>query len=340
VRGPIVTALDPHAATIAVDTDPGADVTIDWGVSALDHHVTSPAGTHHELVLAEIPPRIRYRVHGGSTVTRTFSLHVAPSAGDTIRIGVYGDVRGGHDVHRGLVGAMLAEGLDLVCTTGDMVLRGSDEADWQKFFAVTGELLAQMPYLPALGNHDVGWTGTQLALPPPPPDRPADTFWYSTEIADIHLVFLDSNAYDREEQEKWLDADLAAARARKVRAILVFTHEGPYARGTHRGNSIARDRYVPILARHQVDLLLAGHDHLYQRGEAGGIRYVVTGGGGAGLYDPSCGVAHKPACDEDGMQKLAIEHHFVVLTIDKHAIQMCARRADDSLLEPCTRYAL
>src|SRR5262249_29618757 len=98
--------------------------------------------------------------------------------------------------------------------------------------------------------------------------------------------------------------------------------------------------YVPILARHHVDLLLAGHDHLYQRGEAGGVRYIVTGGGGAGLYDSSCGTAKKPPCEEDGMQKLAVAHHYVVLTIDKHAIDMCPRRPDGSLLEPCVRYPL
>ncbi len=340
VRGPIVTALGAHTATIAVDTDPGAEASIDWGAGELDHHATSAAGSHHVFELADLPPRVHYRVHGGQATSAKYALHVAPAPGDTIRIGVYGDVRGGHDVHRQIVGSMLGEGLDLVCVTGDMVLRGADEADWQKFFAITGELLAQQPYLATIGNHDLGWSGTQLALPAAPADRPADTYWYSTDLADIHLVFLDSNAYEREEQEKWLDADLAAARVRNVRAILAFTHAGPYARGIHRGNPIARDRYVPILAKHHVDLLLAGHDHLYERGEAGGVRYVVTGGGGAGLYEASCGVAKKPACEEDGMQKLAIEHHYLVLTVDKHVLEMCPRRPDGSLLESCKRYPL
>ena len=340
VRGPIVTALGAHGATITVETDPGAEAAIDWGARELDHHATSPPGSRHEFVLADLPPRIHYRVTGGAASSKTFALHTAPSPGDTVRIGVYGDVRGGHDIHRQIIGAMLGEGLDLVCATGDMVLRGADEADWQKFFAITGELLAQLPYLATIGNHDVGWSGTQLALPPGPPDRPADAFWYATDLADIHLVFLDSTTSAREAQEKWLDADLAAARKAGARAILAFTHEGPYARGNHRGNALARDRYVPILAKHHVDLLFAGHDHLYQRGEAGGVRYIVTGGGGAGLYDASCGVPHKPPCEQDGMQKLAIEHHFLALTIDKRAIEMCPRRPDGSLLEPCVRYPL
>jgi acid phosphatase len=165
-------------------------------------------------------------------------------------------------------------------------------------------------------------------------------YWYSFDLADIHLVFLDSNAYEQKEQEQWLDADLAAARAKGTRAIIALTHDGPYSRGLHRGNQVARDRYVPILAKHHVDLLVAGHDHLYQRGEAGGIRYVVSGGGGAGLYEPTCGVARKPKCPEDGMQKLAVEHHYLVVAIDKDTLELCARRPDGKLLEKCQRYKL
>jgi predicted phosphodiesterase len=259
-----------------------------------------------------------------------------------VRIGVYGDVRGGHDTHRKIVESMLGEGLDLVAVTGDMVMRGSDRGDWQRFFAVTRELLAQVRYVPAIGNHDLGWGNSEpemFGLPAAPAGRPDHTYWYSLDLADIHVVFLDSNAYERAEQEKWLEADLAAARGR-ARAIIALVHDGPYSRGEHRGNQLARERYVPILARHHVDLLVAGHDHLYQRGEAGGIRYIVSGGGGAGLYKVSCGVVGKPRCSEDGMQKVISEHHYVVLAIDRETLEMCPRRGDGTLLEKCVRYPL
>ena len=38
-----------------------------------------------------------------------------------------------------------------------------------------------------------------------------------------------------------------------MRAILAFTHDGPYSRGYHGGNVDARNRYAPILVRHGVD---------------------------------------------------------------------------------------
>lgn len=346
VRGPIVGDLGVSTAVIRVETDPNLGATLEWGVGAtLDHVVTSEPGRVHVFTLSGLPARtkVSYRVRAGTARTATYSLHTAPDADDVVRVGVYGDVRGGHDIHKRIVDAMLAEGLDLVAVTGDMVGRGSDEGDWQRFFTVTRELLAQVRYLPAIGNHDLGWNRTDpdvFALPPGPAGRPDGAYWYSLQIADVHLVFLDSNAYERVEQERWLDADLAAARGKGARAIIVLTHDGPYSRGIHRGNTSARDRYVPILVRHRVDLLLAGHDHLYQRGELGGLRYLVSGGGGAGLYRQSCGVAGKPKCPEDGMQKVAIEHHFVVLTIGKDTLEACPRRPDGVLLEPCQRYPL
>ncbi len=350
VRGPILLDAGATSARIVVETDPDTAAVLEWGAGeAIDQKLTSSPARRHVFTLPSLPARgqVRYRVTAGASQSPTYRFATMPGAGDVIRIGIYGDVRGGHATHRRLVEAMLGESLDLVGVTGDMVLHGTDEADWQRFYGITAPLLAQVPYVAAIGNHDLGWLRARtsesdaFALPPGPAGRPVGTYWYSMDVADIHLAMLDSNSYELADQEKWLEADLAAARARKVRAILVLTHDGPYSRGYHRGSVDARTRYVPILARYHVDLLLAGHDHLYQRGEAGGIRYVVTGGGGASLYAISCGIPGRRKCAvDDGMQAIAREHHFIVLTIGKTAIELCARRPDGRLLEPCTQLPL
>jgi len=350
VRGPLLVDTSPSTAIIAVETDPGVEAVLEWGIGdASDRKQTSPAGRTHRFALTGLAANTRfgYRVHAGAMRSPRYAFHTTPGPGAVLRVGVYGDVRGGHAMHRRLVDHMLGEGLDLVAVTGDMVLHGSDQADWQRFFAVTTDLLAQVPYYPAVGNHDLGWDGADgvgtdqmFELPPGPPGRPALAYWYSRDVADVHFVFLDSNSYDRPDQEAWLDADLAATRKRGVRAIIAFTHDGPYARGYHGGNAIARARYVPILARHHVDLLLSGHDHIYQRGEAGGVRYVVSGGGGASLYGIRCGIAGRPRCTvDDGMHAIAREHHYAVLAIGRD-LELCVRRPDQTLLEKCVRYPL
>ncbi|MCW5805959.1 MAG: metallophosphoesterase [Deltaproteobacteria bacterium] len=345
VRGPHLAEVDATTATIVAESDPDVDATLEWGMGGtLDRRATSraadPAHRRHVWKLDGLPAnaRVSYRVRCGATDTPRRTFHTMPPAGATLRIGVYGDVRGGHATHARILDQMLGEGLDLVAVTGDLVLRGSDDADWQRFFALARTLLAQLPYYPAAGNHDVGWDADRMfVFPAPPAGRPDGAYWYSRDVADVHLVFLDSNAYERSEQEAWLERDLAAARARGARAILAFTHDGPYSRGYHGGNALARARYVPILVRHRVDALFAGHDHIYQRGEIGGLRYVVTGGGGASLYQILCGTAGTPACKvTDGMAAIAREHHYVVVTISSTDVEMCVRRVDGSLLERCT----
>jgi 3',5'-cyclic AMP phosphodiesterase CpdA len=353
VRGPVLAEAGPTSARIRVETDPSTDCVLAWTTDAsgpLDRRMTSTPGKLHSFALDKLPANglVRYRVHAGATQSAEYTFRTQPLAGATIRIGVYGDVRGGHSTHKKLVDRMLAEPLDLVAVTGDMVLHGTDEADWQRFFAITQPLLGSLPYYPAIGNHDLGWEGADgrdasqiFALPAGPHDRPPNAFWYSYDLADVHLVFLDSNAYELRAQEAWLEADLAAARARKVRAILAFTHDGPYSRGYHRGNLDARTRYAPILVRHGVDMLFSGHDHLYQRGSQDGLDYIVTGGGGASLYAASCGVPGKRACPvADGMRSFFREHHYLVATISASTLELCARKPDGRLLEKCQRLPL
>jgi hypothetical protein len=256
VRGPVLAELGATTARIVVETDPATEAALRWGTGGvLDQELRSPPGSHHVFALAGLPGggAIRYRVHAGATQSPEYTLRAPPAPGAMIRIGVYGDVRGGHAIHKQIVDRMLDEPLDLVAVTGDMVLRGADEADWQRFFAITAPLVAQVRYMAAIGNHDLGWDGGVFTLPAGPKGRPAGAYWYSVDLADVHLGFLDSTAYERDEQDAWLEADLAAARARGVRAILAFTHDGPYSRGTHRGNRDARTRLVPILARYRVD---------------------------------------------------------------------------------------
>ena len=277
------------------------------------------------------------------------AFHTVPRPEEPIRFVVYGDVRSGHAAHAELVEAILDEAPDFVVSTGDMVLSGSDEGDWQRFFQVAAGLLARIPTYPVIGNHDVGTAGDQhhlrrfediFALWPGPADRPDGAAWYGFDVGAVHFVMLDSNRYHDERQLAWLEADLAAARAAGARAIFAATHHGPYARGPHGGSAVAAERYVPLLARAGVAALFSGHDHFYQRGRVGGLTYVVFGGGGAPLYQPRCGVAGKRACRKDGAQLVTAEHHHVALEVHHDYVKMCPRRPDGTLVEECTTLSL
>lgn len=349
VRGPMLQRVGPDSATLVFETDQPLTGQVEYGATPALGQVARSAGgglaLRHVVELRDLPTSaaVHYRIVAGDITTPAAVFHTAPRSGDVVRIAVYGDVRGGHDVHGQLVQAMLDEAPDFALVTGDLVMRGSDEGDWQRFFEVTGPLIARVPFYPAAGNHDTGRSGDQalrmneiFELWPGPEDRPEWGHWYSFDVSDIHLVMLDSNAYDSRAQLEWLERDLEAARARGTRAIFAVAHDGPFSRGIHQGNPTALEHYVPVLRRHDVTMMFTGHDHLYQRGDIDGFRYIVSGGGGAPLYSVRCGNKGQPRCrTRDGMRHVTSEHHYIMVTVYRTHIEICPKRADGSLLEPC-----
>jgi hypothetical protein len=88
------------------------------------------------------------------------------------------------------------------------------------------------------------------------------------------------------------------------------------------------DGHVPeLFASHGVDLVLSGHDHIYERGAAGAVKYVVSGGGGAPLY---------PIVTRTPTTSFAESaYHFIRFTLDGDALELVAYRPDGSILDRC-----
>lgn len=120
-----------------------------------------------------------------------------------------------------------------------------------------------------------------------------DVFVLDTNTLDTSqskLLLRDDTA-----QLAWLDAALGRSRAPwKV----VIMHHPPHSPttgakyfffvpiGGGRTREFRLDRQIgPILARHRVDVVFAGHNHFYARMKPqNGIRYFVSGGGGRKTY--------------------------------------------------------
>ena len=120
----------------------------------------------------------------------------------------------------------------------------------------------------------------------------SDKGYYSYELGGWHVVMLNSNLNvgTGSPQETWLRADLAANQARCTIAIF---HHPRFSSGPH-GSSAAMQSLWKALYDGGADVVVAGHDHLYERfapqnadGQvdvARGIRQFVVGTGGASAY--------------------------------------------------------
>lgn len=58
-----------------------------------------------------------------------------------------------------------------------------------------------------------------------------------------------------------MEEDLAATRKRWK---IAFLHRSPYGSSRHGGDERVREDQEPVFARHKVDVVFAGHDHVYE----------------------------------------------------------------------------
>lgn len=135
-------------------------------------------------------------------------------------------------------------------------------------------------FFPSPGNHD--WN---LGTLTPYTDffrLPGNERYYEFRRGPVHLFALDSDYHEPDgvtadsAQAMWLEQALAASDAPFK---LVYFHHPPYSSGYHRGSEFMRWPF----AAWGADLVLAGHDHNYERLVVDDLLYVVNGVGGAAL---------------------------------------------------------
>src|SRR6266508_2277325 len=95
-------------------------------------------------------------------------------------------------------------------------------------------------------------------------------------LAEFFMI--DSTAFDMA-QAGWLEGVLKESTAKWK--IAVFHHPIYSSAGEHGSDLGLRGRIEPLLTRYGVNVVLSGHDHVYERVKPQqGVQYFVTGAGG------------------------------------------------------------
>ena len=250
-----------------------------------------------------------------------------PSAEEVV-VAAVGDFGTGGDAQRA-VGKQMCRardvlGFDRVLTTGDNVYDSGDPGDFAlKFFEPFACLLGDgVEFRAVLGNHDVQTAGGAPEISEPRFGMLGR--YYTWSQGPMRFVMLDSTAIDPA-QAKWTRTTLE--RLSDAPWTIVVLHHPVYSGGAGHGSTPGlAPRLAPMFEANGVDLVLQGHDHVYSRGRTGGVTYVVTGGGGAGLHGCADPMPHP-------VNVCASEHHFVTLGASRSRLVLTAVTSEGGMIE-------
>ncbi|MDD5702631.1 MAG: metallophosphoesterase, partial [Dehalococcoidales bacterium] len=218
-----------------------------------------------------------YRLVYGDTATEEYHFRTFPLSGPFTFV-VYGDTQdqlptfSQYERYKLVADAVAAEpDVAFVLSLGDQVNNGSDLTNWDRYFDVGRELMANTTVYPLLGNHENNSPlyYENFGLPE----------YYSFDCSDAHFTVLDTNSIaDTSAETIWLDNDLNSDKAWK---FVAFHHPMYTSDASHFGGWLnLQSLWEDILIEHGVDAVWNGHIHAYEHYLESGIHYLVMGTGG------------------------------------------------------------
>ncbi len=329
-RGPYLQAVTASSIIVCWETNTPDQGAVDYGLTE-DYTWTTAeetATTRHAITLTELSPYTvyHYRLKSGAqylSEDHTFKTAAGPEQ-TVFRFVVLGDTRTDAAAHQRVADRIAILAPDFYLHTGDLVENGARADQWDTFFEVEKEPLANIPFFVTLGNHEVNHQNYFDLFYLPYNER-----WYSFDYGNAHFVCLEVDGYASYDpgsaQYRWLENDLASTdRAWKF----VFFHIPPYSSGPHGSDARVIEALTPLFEWYGVDLVFNGHDHDYERSVVNGVTYIVSGGGGAPLYPRKY---HHP-----WTVYFLSALHCVEITVDGEALNSVGLRPDGTQFDPFT----
>jgi acid phosphatase type 7 len=278
-----------------------------------------------------------YQVGSEGHFSPVYSFTTAPDVvanpDSDLVFGVIGDSRDGYDIWEQLVGQMASHSPNLILFTGDAVTIGLTQPEWEEFLGRGESLLARVPLVFAHGNHEVNAPPFYSQFV-----APGDQENFSFDFGHAHVTVANDTPLDigtiPGSTASFMDADFAAHASATWR---IFMHHQPIfsAATAHGSSAFLQEHWRPIIDKHEIDLVVAGHDHDFemskpmigdmpQASNANATVYAVVGGAGAELYDT--GNLFHTAYSEK-------VHSASILRVQRHLLELQAFRPDGSAID-------
>jgi 3',5'-cyclic AMP phosphodiesterase CpdA len=193
---------------------------------------------------------------------------------------------------------------DFALLLGDNIYGSERPQDFAKKFEIPYKAMldAGVKFYASLGNHD---DPNQRFYKP---FNMGGERYYTFDKGNIRFFALDSNYMDRKQVE-WLDK---ALRDTKSDWKIAYFHHPLYSSGAAHGSEDDLRLIVePLFTQHGVNVVLAGHEHFYERVKPQKGIYYFTNGGAAKLRK---GDIRKTGMTEKGYDT---DYSFMIVEIDK-----------------------
>ena len=340
-KGPYLQSLGTVGVTVKVELETPAPASLQVFAAGTERQIVAANSLEsrgfHALRATGLEPGTTYdyRVVSGDEKSELGHFTTAPVGDVPFRFLVYGDSRSDHAAHGAIARSLLGAPGDFLINTGDMVQAGKDPEDWKAFFRIEANLLRDHCVFACVGNHELsrGDPAGEVAFlryfSGADENGERTRLYGSFRWSNTRFFLLNAMDTWTGDERDWLRSELDRAMYEPGLAhrIAVLYH-GPFSSGPHGANAaLAGAGIIPLMAAGKIDLVLAGHDHVYERGDGQGLKYLITGGAGAPVYE------HKLSAP----QTMAFEsvHHFIEAAVDGPSVKIVARRIDGSVIESC-----
>jgi hypothetical protein len=279
----------------SLDRDPSLLPESDWGMWNNGSYDSSdpdrPARTHINTTSAVIREITKVRNLANGTPAR-FNLQ----AGDLCYAQAQGDIQPIINPD-GPYGSQPSSGNTPVPPANSGGWDYYDPWIWSSWFPMIEPSASTIPWMFATGNHEpemfsaqvaadavtvanyepLGYGGLVKRMDLPRTGPSACPSVYSFRYGNVGIVSLDANdlsweiqgllGYSHGTQARWLEDQLRAWRnGPGVDFIVAFFHECAFSTcNGHSSDGGVRAKLAPLFARYQVDLVVQGHNHVYER---------------------------------------------------------------------------
>jgi hypothetical protein len=199
---------------------------------------------------------------------------------DSVRFLVVGDSGTGDSAQRDVAAQMWKSHAvfpyEFAIMVGDNLYGSERPQDYSKKFEIPFKpiLDANIPFYASLGNHD---DPNQRFYKP---FNMGGQRFYSFRKKDVQFFALDSNYMDKD-QQRWLEEELSKSNAKWK---IPFFHHPIYSSGGRHGSEVDLRAIVePLFLKYGVSVVIAGHEHFYERLKPQKGIYYFTAGGSAKL---------------------------------------------------------